>query len=196
MWSIWLVFCDCGFHSVCPLKDKDKILMEASWWERLTVGETVRKLWGKCFFTSSHHCAKLCPTLCDPMDCSLSVPGILQARTLEWVAIFSSRWFSLPGTEPVSLVSCIGRRVLYHEHHLASPPARHYSFSYDNSLYPLEIGSDHEPGQSNILQDRMVSTGHVIKVSQIVVLPGNVLNCSCQRNAHFFPNVQLKVSQE
>ena len=37
-----------------------------------------------------------CPTLCDPIDCSLpgsSVPGILQARTLEWVAIsFSSAW--------------------------------------------------------------------------------------------------------
>ena len=34
-----------------------------------------------------------CPTLCDPMDCSLPgspVPGILQARTLEWVAISSS----------------------------------------------------------------------------------------------------------
>ena len=31
-----------------------------------------------------------CLTLCDPMDCSLpgfSVHGILQARTLEWVAI-------------------------------------------------------------------------------------------------------------
>ena len=31
-----------------------------------------------------------CPTLCDPMDCSLpgfSVHGVLQARTLEWVAI-------------------------------------------------------------------------------------------------------------
>ena len=31
-----------------------------------------------------------CPTLCDPMDSSppgSSVPGILQARTLEWVAI-------------------------------------------------------------------------------------------------------------
>ena len=31
-----------------------------------------------------------CLTLCDPMDCSLpgfSIPGILQARTLEWVAI-------------------------------------------------------------------------------------------------------------
>ena len=35
-----------------------------------------------------------CPTLCDPIDGSLPgspVPGILQARTLEWVAIsFSS----------------------------------------------------------------------------------------------------------
>ena len=31
-----------------------------------------------------------CPTLCDPIDGSppgLAVPGILQARTLEWVAI-------------------------------------------------------------------------------------------------------------
>ena len=31
-----------------------------------------------------------CPTLCDPIDSSLPgspVPGILQARTLEWVAI-------------------------------------------------------------------------------------------------------------
>ena len=35
-----------------------------------------------------------CPTLCDPMDCSLpgfSVHGILQARTLEWVAISFSK---------------------------------------------------------------------------------------------------------
>ena len=31
-----------------------------------------------------------CPTLCDPIDCSLpgsAVSGILQARMLEWVAI-------------------------------------------------------------------------------------------------------------
>ena len=76
-----------------------------------------------------------------------------------------------------------------------NPPSRHYSFSQDNSPYPLEIGSDREPGQSNILQDRMVDTRYVIKVSQIVVLPGNVLNCSCQRSAHFFPNVQLKESE-
>ena len=36
---------------------------------------------------------QLCPTLCDPIDGSppgSPVPGILQARTLEWVAIFFS----------------------------------------------------------------------------------------------------------
>ena len=39
---------------------------------------------------------KSCPTLCDPWDSSppgSPIPGILQARTLEWVAIsFSSAW--------------------------------------------------------------------------------------------------------
>ena len=39
MWSDGLVFCVCGFHSVCPLMEKDKRLMEASWWETLTEGE-------------------------------------------------------------------------------------------------------------------------------------------------------------
>ena len=41
----------------------------------------------------------LCPTLCDPMDCSLlgsSVHRIFQARVLEWVAIFFSRGSSWP----------------------------------------------------------------------------------------------------
>ena len=49
MWSVWLVFCDCGFHSVSPLKDKDKRLIEASWWERLTEGET-----GCCSYGRGH----------------------------------------------------------------------------------------------------------------------------------------------
>ena len=33
---------------------------------------------------------QLCPTLCDPIDGSSpgsTIPGVLQARTLEWVAI-------------------------------------------------------------------------------------------------------------
>ena len=39
---------------------------------------------------SEREVAQLCPTLRDPMDCSLpgsSVHGILQARVLEWGAI-------------------------------------------------------------------------------------------------------------
>ena len=38
--------------------------------------------------------AQSCPTLCNPMDCSLpgsSVHGIFQARVLEWVAISLSK---------------------------------------------------------------------------------------------------------
>ena len=47
----------------------------------------------KFFFSFAAAAAKslqLCPTLCDPIDGSppaSPVPGILQARTLEWVAI-------------------------------------------------------------------------------------------------------------
>ena len=51
--------------------------------------------------------AQSCPTLCDPVDCSLSgssVHGILQARILEWVAISFSRDLPDPGIEPWSLV--------------------------------------------------------------------------------------------
>ena len=37
----WLVFCDCGFQSVCPLMENDKRLLDASWWERLTEQPTL-----------------------------------------------------------------------------------------------------------------------------------------------------------
>ena len=43
--------------------------------------------------------AQSCPTLCDPMDCSLpgsSIHGIFQARILEWVAVSFSRGSSRP----------------------------------------------------------------------------------------------------
>ena len=51
---------------------------------------------------------QLCPTLCNPMDCSLegsSVHGIFQVRTLDWVAISFFRVFSNPGIKPMSLMS-------------------------------------------------------------------------------------------
>ena len=53
------------------------------------------------FFTTTTTTTKLlqsCPTQCDPIDRSppgSPVPGILQARTLEWIAISFSRGVSL-----------------------------------------------------------------------------------------------------
>ena len=48
---------------------------------------------------SESEVAQSCPTLSDPMDCSLpgsSVHGIFQARVLEWVAIaFSNIMYSI-----------------------------------------------------------------------------------------------------
>ena len=53
MWSVCLVFCDCGFQSVWHLMDKDKRLMEASWWERLTEGKTGLVLMGGAMLSKS-----------------------------------------------------------------------------------------------------------------------------------------------
>ena len=53
--------------------------------------------------------AQSCPTLCNPMDCSLlgsSVDGIFRAKVLEWVAISFSRGSNL------DLPHC--RQMLFH----------------------------------------------------------------------------------
>ena len=53
---------------------------------------------------------QLCPTLCDPMDCSppgSSVCGILQAKILEWVECPPPGNLPNLGTEPASLMSCV-----------------------------------------------------------------------------------------
>ena len=55
--------------------------------------------------SSESEVAQSCPTLCDPMDCSLpgfSVRGIFQVRILEWVTISFSRGDPDPGIEPRS----------------------------------------------------------------------------------------------
>ena len=71
--------------------------------------------WLSCVWVSVAKSLQSCLTLCDPMDCSLpgsSVHGMLQAKTLEWVAMPSSRGSSQPrdGTH----VSGTGRRVPHH----------------------------------------------------------------------------------
>ena len=74
-------------------------------------------LWGRlCVSLKSNVVclvAQWCPTLCNPLDCSLpgsSFRGILQARLQEWVAIPFYRGSSQPRDQ--TLVSCIAGRFL------------------------------------------------------------------------------------
>ena len=88
-------------------------------WE-VTVAQIMNSL-----LPSGREVTQSCPTLCDPMDCSLpgfSVHGIFQAKVLEWVAIAFSRGSSCPRDR--TKVSCItGRRfeMLYPLSHQGSP---------------------------------------------------------------------------
>ena len=69
-----------------PWKDRKEGL-KADIWTRLGRGRKERVTWKHTLLLLSHFC---CVGPCDPIDGSpagSSVPGILLARTLEWVAI-------------------------------------------------------------------------------------------------------------
>ena len=71
-------------------------------WFLLGLTDVILQSTGLNGLLQHHNCcfvAKLCPTLCDRVDCGLpgpSVHGISQARILEWVTIFFSRGSSRP----------------------------------------------------------------------------------------------------
>ena len=72
--------------------------------------------------------------MCDSTGCKppvSSVHEILKARILEWAAVPSSGESSCPRYQtPISYVSCIGRWVLYHWHHLGSPDGSYGSSNF------------------------------------------------------------------
>ena len=95
-----IFFLACGF-SFIP-KDRDtlsKFMLMVTWSNNLpkldviTPPSTISE-YGLIVAVAAAKSLQSCPTLCDPTDGSppgSPVPGILQARTLEWVAIsFSS----------------------------------------------------------------------------------------------------------
>ena len=58
--------------------------------EGFRMGNTCTPMADSCAAAAAAKSLQSCPTLCDPIDGSQpgsSVPGILQARILEWVAI-------------------------------------------------------------------------------------------------------------
>ena len=69
---------------------------EASYYQFLAPPKPLSSLF---FLYPLSACAHLCPTLCDPLDCSppgFSVHGVFKARILEWVSISYSRGSSRP----------------------------------------------------------------------------------------------------
>ena len=121
MWSVWLVSCDCGFRSVCPLMDEDKKLVEA-WWEGLAVGKTVfcSDGQGHAQFSSV---AQSRLTLCDPMN--RSTPGFPVHRQLPEFTQTHVRWVG---------------DAIQPSHPLLSPPppalnlSQHQGFSNESAL--------------------------------------------------------------
>ena len=124
-----------GEMAIC--KPRRETLKETSPADTLILDFQPSELWGNKFLLFMpvslwHFCygmrvklTQLCPTLCDPMGHSppiSSVHGILQARILKWVVMPSSRGSSQPRDQTcTSYISCIGRQVLYHWHHLGNP---------------------------------------------------------------------------
>ena len=85
-------------------------------------------------------CALLCPTLCDPMDCSSSVHGIFQERILKWVAISSSRDLLNPVIE--SMVSCV-----------SCSPIKHYVLNIMSMLKKKKKADNTKYWQGNEVND-------------------------------------------
>ena len=109
-----------------------------------------------------------CPTLCDPIDSSppgSPVPGILQARTLEWVAIsFSNAWKWKVKVKSLSRVQLLSTpwTAAYQ-----APPSMGFSGQQYWSGVPLPSPKDlqiydiktQERGRLEILDERCQATG-------------------------------------
>ena len=135
-----------------PVFLKNNCLQNGAWFSLITLGDcTVVFL-----VRSGQMCARLCPTLHDPMDCSLpgsSVHGIFQARILGRVAnYFLSRGsFLSRNRTPVSCISCIASGYFTTE-----PPGFVIFLAYHNLYNVLDSTRDIRSGGSDFLQGSWV----------------------------------------
>ena len=115
------------------------------------------------------------PLFCDPMECSLPsscIHGILLASILAWVAMASSRGSSWPREWTcISYVSCIGRQVLYHLHHLGSLIWLTYIMKSEKAMAPhystlaWKIPCTEEPGGLQSMGSQRVGHDWAISLS-------------------------------
>ena len=162
--SLWTSFC----FSITTMKKQENNIYSADFiqrlfmikWDKMCIGAlkgtTCPKMYipshlsselgagvgdGRVAAVAAAKSLQLCLTLCDPIDSSLpgsSVPGILQARTLEWVAIsFSNAWKWKVKVKSLSHVLRFAtpRTAAYH-----APPSMGFSRQEYWSGVPLPSG--------------------------------------------------------
>ena len=119
-----------------------------------------------------HTClvAKSCPTLCDPMDCSQSgssVHGILQARTLERVAIsLSKRSYR----KKVKSFNCVQLSATPWTVAYQAPPSMEFSRQEYWSGVPL-------PSLDSILKSRDITLPTKVHLVKVMVSPVVIYGC-------------------
>ena len=106
-WLLWIVnilifFFLCTYRCILETISRSGITMTQaslwplSLWAFNVISPSFQALYTQAAAAAAAKSLQSCPTLCNPMDGSppgSPVPGILQARTLEWVAIsFSNAW--------------------------------------------------------------------------------------------------------
>ena len=123
LWSKWSVFCNCGFHFVCPLMHKDKRLWKFPHGRDWLWGNLHLALMGGAMLSSV---TQSCRTLCDPMDCS--TPGLPVHHQL-WEFIQSHvRWV---------------RDAIQPSHPLLSPSPPTFNLSQHQGLFKW-VSSSHQ----------------------------------------------------
>ena len=166
------------------------LLNNILWWGKC------RCIWESVNFVSlikmwmRMHVAQSCPTLCDPVDCSLpgfSVHGILQARILEWVTISFSRGSSQP--RDWTQVSCIGGRCF----NLWATREAHTQKLYSNTYTQNFIYSSHrftEAPEAHSYNKWLNVSMHVCSVlSDSLWTPGHQEACQAPLSNHISNHV-------
>ena len=150
MWSVWLVFWDCSFHSLCPLRDKERRFLMG---KTHCVGETGSSSDGRVHAPFSS-VAQSCLTLCDPMDCS--TPGLPVHHQLPELTHIHVLWWWCNPTISFSVVpfSSCPQSFSRHQSLFQSVSSSHHVVKV------LELQLQHQSFQwilrTDFLEDRLV----------------------------------------
>ena len=99
-----------------------------------------------------------CPSLCDPIDGSPSgsiIPGILQARTLEWVAVYFSKYLPQPPHLYIQALNFSGKYSFFFKNFRQNHLYQNFPLSVVMSLFlPIFQGQTFSCSQQNLFMNK------------------------------------------